>query len=230
MTDDDIRKMTNLEFHLWLYENRKEHNYTKPKSSAHGVGINDTDYAAWYKTSDGKQIVCPCYKTWHHMIGRCYSKKMQERWSTYIGTKVHPEWLHFSHFREWWIKNYLEGGSIDKDILYHPLKHGPEKIYSPETCIYIPGWLNSFATSQPAGKYGRGIHKERTDNNFTVILNNHATKTKTKIYSFKTPEEAYVIYLKTKLSIIKSMKKDLDNIHPDLYMGLIRHIMSQPRF
>ena len=48
----------------------------------HGVGINDADYMVRI-TRDQKTHQCPLYRTWLHMLERCYSKKFKEKHDNY---------------------------------------------------------------------------------------------------------------------------------------------------
>lgn len=83
------------------------------------------------------------YKTWKSMLGRCYDTKIQEKNPTYKNCSVTEEWYNFQNFGKWYSENYyeIEGERmcLDKDIL---IKHN--KIYSPETCIFVPNTINSL--------------------------------------------------------------------------------------
>ena len=93
-----------------------------------------------YKVSEnGKNT--RVYRTWKSMLQRCYDEKFHERQPTYIGCKVCEEWLNYQNFAEWYYNNYYtvknEVMCLDKDIL---VKHN--KIYSPETCVFVPNTIN----------------------------------------------------------------------------------------
>lgn len=97
----------------------------------YGVGINDTNDLYSYKNLKS-------YHIWRQMLFRCYSEKCIEKRSSYIGCTVCEEWHKFSNFKKWFDENYIEGWCIDKDILSPQNK----KIYSPETCCFIPNEIN----------------------------------------------------------------------------------------
>lgn len=78
-----------------------------------------------------------CYTLWKDMICRCYSPNMLKRCPTYIGCAVCKEWLLFSNFKKWFDENYIEGYDLDKDIIIKG-----NKVYSPETCCFVPHKLN----------------------------------------------------------------------------------------
>ena len=88
-----------------------------------GVGfIGDGGYSSFSKA----------YQTWKNIIARCYSEREQERFPTYKGCSVVIEWHNFQNFAKWFESNHKEGTEVDKDI-----KIEGNKIYSPETCIFV---------------------------------------------------------------------------------------------
>ena len=77
------------------------------------------------------------FKIWYNMLMRCYDPKYQEERSTYKGCKVEDYLLNFQNMCEWLENNYYEiPGEVmclDKDILCKG-----NKIYSRDTCIFVP--------------------------------------------------------------------------------------------
>lgn len=117
-----------------------------------GFGINDADYAIMRKV-DGKKEFCPIYKAWSDMIHRTMGKSQTY---AYMDKSVSSEWKYFSSFRKWALENsYTTGLQLDKDILVKG-----NKIYGPETCALVPGYVNScikgFERFQ--GEYPIGVH------------------------------------------------------------------------
>lgn len=80
---------------------------------------------------------------WKNMVKRCVSKDYQEKHRCYKDVKICDEWLVFSNFYEWALLKYKDGFCLDKDILCGVGK----KIYSPNTCCFIPPELNNSITS-----------------------------------------------------------------------------------
>lgn len=95
----------------------------------YGVGINDVD---------GKVDGCPFYRRWNSMLQRCYSENYHKYRPTYKDCEVCEDWLTFSNFKSWMEEQDWEGKQLDKDFL------GNGKLYSPETCCFISGKVNSF--------------------------------------------------------------------------------------
>lgn len=85
------------------------------------------------------------YDIWHDMMKRCYSEKLHEKHPTYKDCKVCEEWHNFQNFGVWYEDNYYEIEDermhLDKDIL---VKHN--KLYSPDTCIFVPQRINTLFT------------------------------------------------------------------------------------
>ena len=90
------------------------------------VGINDIG------------IDCDSYVVWYSMLRRCYSKVYQQGKPTYIGTTVSTDWHRLSNFDKWFQKNYVQDWQLDKELLSNF-----SKIYSKETCCFLPQEINS---------------------------------------------------------------------------------------
>ena len=142
----------------------------------YGIGINDADYNIQSKIS-GKNVRCPYYRKWTNMLNRCYSDKPHDKYPTYIGCTVCDEWLTFSNFKEWMIKQDWKGMHLDKDI-----KINGNKTYSPETCVFIPHEINSLmldcAASRGALPLGVSYHRNGSSV-MARVRTIHGVKTKT---------------------------------------------------
>jgi hypothetical protein len=77
------------------------------------------------------------YMRWKNMLHRCYSENYHLKFPTYIDCEVCDEWLNFQNFAKWFEDNYIEGFELDKDIIIKG-----NKIYSPETCCFVPKEIN----------------------------------------------------------------------------------------
>lgn len=76
----------------------------------------------------------------------------------YNGCEVCEEWRYFPKFKEWFNLNYIKGWEIDKDVLFKG-----NKLYSPETCCFLPKEVNSFFTIKRRRKKGNlplGVFKQ----------------------------------------------------------------------
>lgn len=121
----------------------------RPRKLLHGFGLNDADYVVRQHNS----TTCPFYLTWANMIKRCYSESFKKTNPSYSQANVCEEWSRFSVFKKWMIEQDWVGKSLDKDLLSDSL------IYSPETCIFVDPFINSFLTEKKRkqSKYPTGV-------------------------------------------------------------------------
>lgn len=106
----------------------------RPRKGNRGGSINDLPYPV---RQGG--ILCPYYKKWMHMLDRSYSYRYNYPESSYYGTYVCDEWLKASSFKDWMEKQVWQGLELDKDILVKG-----NKVYSPETCCFVPKKINVY--------------------------------------------------------------------------------------
>lgn len=168
----------------------------------YNVGLNDATYPVC-PFVDGVQVWCKFYRTWSHMLTRCYSEKYQERQPTYIGCYVCKEWLIFSNFKKWMEKQDWKGKSLDKDLLVPD-----NKCYSPETCIFISRGLNNLLTDSAAkrGLYPLGVSQNKRTGKFISRLSVDA-KRKNLGY-FTTPLEAHRAWQLNKMQLIAKIANE----------------------
>lgn len=140
----------------------------------YGVGINNADYLTQPRVN-GKQIKCPVYVAWSGILMRVYYENKRKDNLAYADCKVYDEWLTFNNFREWYLKNHVDGYEIDKDLLLPK-----NKIYSPDTCIFVPAWLNSFTVDCGARRGKCLIGVTWNDKRGKFIARCHDPKTKSK--------------------------------------------------
>ena len=164
-----------------------------------------------YKTREnGKQT--DEYRIWYNMLMRCYDPKIYEKYPTYKGCAVEEYLLNFQHMGEWIEENYYavpgEKMCLDKDIL-----HKGNKIYSRETCIFVPERINTLFVkcNKSRGKDPIGV-SPRPSGNYLAYCNNGYGK-QIPLGTYSTKEEAFKVYKECKEKIIKETI--------DLYEGTI---------
>lgn len=184
-----------------------------------GFGINDANYSV-YSTVDGATSRCPAYVAWLAMLTRCFSDGFRKKFPTYSGVNVCEEWSSFMQFRAWWIENHVEGWDLDKDILTD------KRLYSPDTCIYIPRWLNSFLQNGKAsrGPFPIGVSIDRATGRFTARCKNIFYRKNGYIGKFDTAEQAYHAWLCRKLEIAFELKPRMDAIDGRIYERVVELI------
>lgn len=165
------------------------------KSSVFGVGINDSNYVTNKKeTINGKRAMvwqCPFYVCWSSMLRRCYSKVYQKKQPTYAGCTVCNEWLTFSNFKAWMEQQDWEGKHLDKDILF-----AGNKVYSPETCVFVSRSLNAFIfdASSYRGAYKLGVDFVKSAGKLAARCCNPFTKKVDFLGYFKSEDEAHLAW------------------------------------
>lgn len=183
----------------------------KVKRLVQRVGINDANYVTQkfeqlgYVNGKQKQRLiwtCPYYKTWSNMLKRCYSIKTQNNQPTYKGCSVTEEWLTFSNFRSWMEKQNFEGMHLDKDLLIEG-----NKVYSPETCIFVSGMVNTLTTDCNAtrGELLIGVTWNKLVEKFQAQCCNPFTKKQEHLGLFTCEQEAHEAWLKRKLELAKEL-------------------------
>jgi len=183
-----------------------------------GVGINDAGYIV-KPVINGKQVYCQSYDVWKDMLRRCYSDTRQERQPTYIGVTVCNDWHSFSSFNSWWLVNNVDGWQLDKDLLTY------SRIYSPETCIYVPQWLNKFTNNRLAarGRYPIGVSYHRRTGKYQSHCGHPFGKYE-YLGLFSTPEEANAEWKLRKLEISAELKWRMDEIDARIYRRVVEII------
>lgn len=180
-----------------------------------GVGMNDADYAV-ATIVNGVRVICPAYMAWNNMLKRAYSAKLHARFPTYRYVTVCGRWLSFMAFREWWLENQVAGYHLDKDLI------GSGKIYSPETCVYVPSWLNTFVINQESsrGECLIGVHLLKRVGKYQVYCG-HPLGNREHLGYFSTEKEAHAAWLSRKLAIALELKTKMDQIDVRIYPGVV---------
>ena len=203
------------------YQSFKNGNIKCPyESRIYGVGyIGEGKYKAKENGKDTEE-----YRIWYHMLRRCYSPKYQEQEPTYEGCTVENNWLNFQNMGEWIEENYYEIPGekmhLDKDILYKG-----NKVYSKETCIFVPQRINELFTKRDnsRGKDPIGVY-QLPSGNYQVTCNNAYGK---KIYlgSYSTKEEAFRVYKNYKEKVIKEVIDSYEDIIPEPHYSKLKEVM-----
>ncbi len=122
------------------------------------------------------------------MLERCYSAKYHERKPTYNGCSVAKEWHSFSTFRAWMIKQEWNGNQLDKDLLIPG-----NKVYGPDTCVFVSGKLNTFMSDcgSARGEWPLGVCWDSTKGKLISQCSNPFTGKKEHLGYFTDPFEAH---------------------------------------
>jgi hypothetical protein len=184
-------------------------------SLIYGFGVNDADYRVT-STIDGKRVVCPYYRAWTGMLGRCFSVSSLKKYPSYAGCTVADEWRSFLAFKAWMEAQDWQGKHLDKDIII------PEnKVYSLDTCVFVSGAINTLLVDCKAstGKFPKGVCFDKSEGKFIARMRVFG-KSK-RLGLFDCPEEAGNAYREAKrLHILR-----VASTEPDVRVkqGLYRH-------
>ena len=221
ITMQEWKVMSGLEQTLWLEDNCQVNAISlNSRKLVQGVGVSDSHYIAQPKI-DGKVVACPSYRTWTGMLTRCYCKKYHAIRPTYTGSAACDEWLAFSNFREWWMEHQVDGWELDKDIL-----SCGGKLYSPITCIFVPGWLNRFTSGHGAGRgeWPIGASYNKRDGKYQSNCKNPISGKVEHLGLFDTPEEAHLAWRARKLELALELKPKMDEIDIRIYPRVVEII------
>jgi len=164
---------------------------------------------------------------WGDLLKRCFCDKYQKHKPTYKTVEVCEEWLNFQNFAEWcntqkFFNAKDESGKyyqLDKDLLVRG-----NKIYSPETCCFVPSQINSLFTyvKSTKGEHPVGVSYMKNRGKFEAYFSYKGRRK--HLGHFDTSEEAFKAYKKAKEGHIKNMAKIWkDRIDDKVYKALINY-------
>ena len=165
--------------------------------SVYGVGILGAKYPS--KVND---VLTKEYVLWKGMLKRCYSDVYKKRYPTYEGCRVSENFKSYEYFYEWCHKQIgfgNEGWQLDKDLLVKG-----NKVYSEDTCVFIPQEVNSLLVKNTAsrGEHLIGVYWSKTHKAFVARVNKNKGSPEW-LGSFNTELEAFNAYKTAKESFIK---------------------------
>lgn len=180
--------------------------------SMYGVETNDS-------TLSSKKVVID---KWRNMIRRCYSEDYLEQNPTYRECSVCSEWLTFSNFERWVAEQGIEDlkeYDLDKDLLSKGAK-----IYSPETCCFLPHSLNVLLASCNSKKdeLPMGVYK-RDSGTYRALV---GFGDKKRFAPFSSIETAFSAYKDAKEAYVKQLAYEnysIGAISKRIYDALIQY-------
>ena len=164
--------------------------------SVFGVGVAGTKYPNRVNGRKTKE-----YVLWCHMFERCYSDAYKKKYPTYEVCKVSDNFKSYEYFYEWCHKQvgFNKEWHLDKDLLIKG-----NKVYSEDTCVFLPSEINSLLTKREAlrGEHLIGVSWCKKANAFKASVNKNKGKQEHLGY-FKTEIEAFNAYKEAKESFVK---------------------------
>jgi len=148
-------------------------------------------------------------RTWTNIMNKCFGPLSKK--PAYRGCIICDEWKNHDNFKKWFDKNYYvvdgEKMDLDKDILE---PYCGVKLYSPETCLFVPSRINSTVR---AGKKGKETGIIEYPNSFTAYIRNDGERI--NLGNFPTKEEALAVYKAAKETMVHNLVELYGNKLPE---------------
>ena len=137
---------------------------------------------------------------WTKILYRSYCTDYHKTRPTYIDCSVDKRWHNFQNFTKWYEDNYVEDFNLDKDILFKG-----NKIYSPETCCFVPTHINvQFNKCRSVrGEYPVGVCFCNREKKFFASLG--TLNKRLHLGYFNNTEQAFEAYKVAKEEYIKEL-------------------------
>lgn len=136
-----------------------------------GVGITDVTYSP-------VATKCPYYSVWQSMLKRCYNQSFLIKNPTYAGCSVNTSWHSFNTFKEWMQGQDWKDKQLDKDI-----RVPGNKIYGPDTCLFVSHHINGLLCTQPNSRGDLPIGVVRHGLKFKAGLKKNRKTTHIGVYA-----------------------------------------------
>jgi hypothetical protein len=170
----------------------------------------------------------PQYKAWISLLKRCFDASYNLNHFAYRDCTVCNEWLNFQVFAKWYNENYYEINGqrmeLDKDILCKG-----NKVYSPETCVFVPQTINNIFIKQcdKRGEYPIGVcYTHRYKKKFMSQCRDNCGN-RVDLGHYETPDEAFCAYKSFKEKIIKdTANRYINQIPEKVYAALISYVVE----
>ena len=189
--------------------------------SVFGVGLLGTKYPSTINGRNTKE-----YEMWCSVLKRCYNDTYQKKNPTYEGCKVSDKFKSYEYFYEWCHKQIgfgNEGWQLDKDLLIKG-----NKIYSENTCVFIPREINSLLVKSTAsrGEYLIGVCWCKRDKAFIARVRKNKGRSE-YLGLFNTEIEAFNSYKTAKEAFVKGQaNKYKSQIDPRAYNALMNYTVE----
>lgn len=185
------------------------------KGKIYGQGINDLSRP----TRDGNNVV-KHWHMWSNMLFRCYSEDRSKVARTYDDCYVSDNFKQYSYFYDWCEENKFfkyNGYHLDKDFLGFS-----RRIYSEDTCVFIPKRLNGFLINIKVKEDFPFIGVDKDRKTFRSRLRDNKGG---RIYlgNFKNPEDAELVYLEKKSELAKELSKEFDGLVDERVIKILRN-------
>lgn len=198
----------------------------KSNKCADGIGVNNGKYTARNGSKNRKE-----YTLWQDMLKRC-TIKFQTESPSYVGTTCSENFKSYEYFYEWCqrqtgfgnIDENNRGWHLDKDLLVKG-----NKIYSEDTCCFIPQTINSLLirSGSRAGRFLLGVYWDKHHRKFISQCNDSKGK-RVKLGLYNEEKDAFIAYKTYKEALIKEVASEYkDRVDENVYKALINYKLEE---
>jgi len=189
----------------------------------YGIGFNENRFPYIINRRQIKE-----YGAWQNMLLRC-TESYWVKHPTYNGCTVSENFKSFTFFYEWY---RTQTGSenedrnkrnwhLDKDLLCVG-----NKVYSEDTCVFVPQRINKLLTTTGAsrGKFPIGVSFNKKDKKFVSRCGTGDGGYAKYLGSYDTPYEAFLVYKVYKEDYIKQIANEYkDQLDTRAYQALMNY-------
>lgn len=191
-----------------------------------GIGVNDAEGIVSEK---GK--ACKAYILWSGMLLRC-TKAWWLRYPTYNDVTCSENFKSYTYFCKWCDEQIGENEKdengtswqLDKDLLVRG-----NKLYSEDTCCFVPRRINSLLVKSDKlrGDCLIGTYYNNFSKKYLAQCNNGTGKQK-YLGSFNTPQEAFQAYKTYKEALIKEVANEYkEMLDSRVYEALMNYEVNE---
>jgi hypothetical protein len=165
------------------------------------------------------------YEDWNSMLKRCYVNSEVAN-TSYHDKEVSEDWKCFQNFAEWATnqRNFgKEGWDLEKDLIVKG-----NKVYSAETCVYLPREINSFIKRKRMNDLPLGVDISYKYNGTPYFrVQGREDGKNINLGGFSTVEEAFGAYKTHKEYLAKKLAaKWKDEIPEVAYKALLNYTVE----
>jgi hypothetical protein len=200
----------------------------KSNKLVHGIGIKGMDYSTKVDGKPSRE-----YGLWTDMLLRC-TKDFQGNNLTYTGTTCSENFKSYTFFYEWCNKQVGfsskdENGKswhLDKDLLVKG-----NKVYSEDTCVFVPLRLNLLLVKRDKSRGSLPIGVSWSKTRLAYIAACHigyeGERKSKNLGGYSSPEEAFQAYKNCKEACIRQAAEQYKaKIDSRVYSALLNYIVS----
>lgn len=148
------------------------------------------------------------YSLWLGIFKRVYDLEYHKRQPTYSSVTICKEWHNFQNFAEWCYSQPFFNAKDDRGNPYQLDKDflsSENKVYSSETCCFIPSCINKLLkpTQRAKGAFPTGVCLNKNAGKFLSYMDKFGKRVYLGYY--QTCEEALKVYSREKELYVKEV-------------------------